>query len=336
MNNTTLQAPFKISGTGTHTPGRLITSQEIDQLAGYPQGTVENKTGVSKRFWADENETQADMGASAIRDALRDANYDISDIDCIVCASGTPHRPLPCTAACIQHALGESARGIPCFDINSTCLSFITALNLMAATIASGQHQRVVIVSAEKTSVGLNFRDVESAGLFGDGAVAFVVELDAAGSRGLLGHAMETDAKYSDICSIDGGGTELHAKYFTDLNSDHYLFRMDGPLLLKRILKTIKPFVLKVYANAGVVQSDIDWVVPHQASPRAMEIVRRFLGFPKERWINIVHEYGNCVAASIPMALHAARSDGRVRNGDTVLLLGTGAGIALAGAVIQL
>jgi len=334
MNPTALSV--KIRQSGLYIPSRAMLAEDVDRIAGYPPATVRSRTLVERRYWAGDAESQAYMGARAIEEALRESGCGIQDIDCIVCASGTPHRPLPCTASSIQHELGSDARGIPCFDIDSTCLSFITALNLMSAALACGQYKRVVIVSTEKTSVGLNYASVESSGLFGDGAVACIIERDPEGKSCILGSSMMTDAKYNDICRIEGGGTHLHAKMRDAQNASEYLFHMDGPLLLKRVLYSMKPFLADLYAASGITQRDIHCVIPHQASPRAMEIVRRFLGFQKQQWVSIVHEYGNCVAASIPMALHVARQRKQVTSGDTVMLLGTGAGIALAGAVIVL
>jgi 3-oxoacyl-[acyl-carrier-protein] synthase-3 len=276
------------------------------------------------------------MGARALQQAMERAECTLRDVDCIVCANGTFSRPVPCTASAIQCELGDDARGIPCFDIDATCLSFVTALNLMTAALFAGQYQRVAIISTEVASCGLNLRHVESAGLFGDGAAACIIEKDISGSGGIAGYHMVTDAKFNSICSIPGGGSDLPAQRYSQETASQYLFQMDGPLLLKRILRTIKPFLKELYNKAGCTQQDIRCVIPHQASPRGVEIVRDHLGFSEAQWFSIVEDYGNCIAASIPMALDIALTQGKVRTGDPVLLLGTGAGLSLAGAVVIL
>ena len=331
-----IQTPVKILGLGHHSPSRSVPSAEIDQLAGLTPGTTLNTTGIRQRFWISESESQAGMGAQALQKALLSANLSIQDIDCIVSANGTMCRILPCTASTIQRELGEDTRGIPCFDIDATCLSFICALNLMSTALAAGQYQRVAIVSTEVASPGINLNHIGSAGLFGDGAAACILGRPDNKKHGIAGFHMETDAHYNDCCAIPGGGSNLHAKYYTPETASEYLFQMDGPLLLKRTLKTIGPFLKKLYQKTGMNQEDIDYVIPHQASPAGMKMVRRNLKFPESRWHSIVRDYGNCVAASIPMALSMAHRDRAVREGDTVLLLGSGAGLSLAAAILVL
>lgn len=336
MNKLFTHLPFKITGTGHYLPLQKLSDLDLDRMADYPSGTTDKKTGVRYRYWRSEKESQAFMGSQALLSALEKSNDSIQNIDCIVCASGTSNQPLPCTASAIQKELGAEALGIPCFDIDATCLSFVTALNLMASTLTTGQYHRVAIISSEITSEGLNFEHVESAGLFGDGAAACIIEETPHSNTGMIGYHMATDARYNHICSIRGGGTDLPAKYYTPETKDAYLFQMDGPLLLKRMLRTIKPFLNELYTKSGITQQEIQCVVPHQASPKGMEVIRRFLGFRNDQWISIVRDHGNCVAASIPMALDIALSKQQISKGDTVLLLGTGAGIALAGSIIKL
>lgn len=176
----------KILGTGKHLPEKIVTDEELDERLGVPSGWVSKVTGVGMRHYVSGGETSSMMGARAAEAALKAAGLGFSDIDCLVCTSGTKEQPLPSTAVLIQRAMGQEDSGVPAFDLDSTCLSFVTGLDVMSYMVAAGRYRHVLLVSSEIASVGLNWAEKESAALFGDGAAAAVIGPAEEGSALLL------------------------------------------------------------------------------------------------------------------------------------------------------
>jgi 3-oxoacyl-[acyl-carrier-protein] synthase-3 len=332
---------FKILGSGTFRPTREVTSIELDNQLKRRHGWVEGKSGVKTRRFAGEKDTTVSMAANAVFSAFENAGWSkvaIGDIDCIISASGTMEQAIPCTASLIQKALGLSHMNIPCFDINSTCLSFLTALDNASALMAVGRYRRILLVSSDIPSLGLNWEHMESSLIFGDGAAAFIIERSNFGfsaSATVKASHMETYSVAANVCQVQAGGTKFHpSKQNGDL-SKLALFEMDGKAAYKVTAANIDGFLSTLFAGTGLQMRDIDLVIPHQASLLAMQHLRKKLKIPQDKLVDIFADHGNQIAASIPTAFHIARSDGRVKPGDNVLLIGTGAGISLAGMILQ-
>lgn len=330
-----MERKVKIIGTGVYLPKQRVTSDEMDRKLGVPAGWSLKKSEVRVRYFV-ENETAAEMGAFAAQAALQDAGLTFADIDCIVCASGTMQQPIPCTAALIQQAMGKGNSGVPSFDINSTCLSFLAALDVMSYLIAARRYQRILIVSTEVASVGLNWEHKESAVLFGDGAAAVIIGQAAAYEQSRIAASLietySTGASYSEI---RGGGTGLHAKFYDDVRMSDYMFHMDGQPIYKMASKLLPDFLERLLGSGNTAMSQFPIIIPHQGSAMAMRLISRKLGIAPEQLMNITSDHGNTIAASIPMGLHEAIHQGRVQRGDRILLLGTSAGLSLGGLVLE-
>ncbi|MGG4495098.1 beta-ketoacyl-ACP synthase III [Brevibacillus reuszeri] len=330
-----MERKIKVLGTGKYLPKRQVTADELDERLGVPAGWVEKKSGVSKRHYVTD-ETAAQMGARAALKALEAAGLSLHDIDCLVCASGTAQQEIPCTAALIQEELKLTRSGIPCFDINSTCLSFVTALDLMSCSMAMGIYERVLIVSTEISSVGLNWEQKESCILFGDGAAAVVIGRtpDTETAR-IIGSSMKTYSEGAHYSEIRGGGTQLHPSQYAQGREADFTFDMDGRKIFRLTSQRITGFVEQLLAAAFVKKEQLKAVIPHQASGMALRIMAGKLGFSDQQMVNILANYGNMIAASIPLTLHEAIQQGRIQRGDRVLLLGTSAGLSLGGVVLE-
>ncbi|MGD0665593.1 MAG: 3-oxoacyl-[acyl-carrier-protein] synthase III C-terminal domain-containing protein [Rhabdochlamydiaceae bacterium] len=317
--------PVKILGTGVHLPSKLVTSDELEKQLGYPAGTFEKSSGVRNRYHATD-ENSSDMGMMAAERALKAANMDKSELDAIVCVSGVPQQSLPTTAAIIHRKMG--LKSITAFDINSTCLSFLTGLFVMSHLITQGVYRNVLLVSSEIASVGLNPKDPKTASLFGDGAAAAIIGPSETG--GIIASHFETRSEYGESCQCEGGGTLLALK--DHIPRERHYFQMNGP----RLFKAAMPPVLKMIRSLKE-KSDrgIDLYIPHQASPLAVDTLQKKLGAPDSQFINIVRDYGNMIAVSIPFALHMAIEDGRLQRGNRALLLGTGAGLTIGGVLLE-
>ena len=325
----------KILGSGKYLPSKIVTSEELDEKLGLKNGWTEKKSGIKYRHYI-TTESSSEMGAYAIEAALKDANLTVEDIDCIVSTSGSMQQPIPCTAALIQKQLGWENTKIPCFDINSTCLSFVTGLDVMSCMIDSKRYKNIILVSTEVASNALNWNQKESCVLFGDGAVAFIIGqgIDTETSK-VIGSHMETFSKGADLTEVRGGGTKIHPREHSIETKDNYLFHMDGHGVFKLSLKVIDSFMDEFLKNCNLTIKDIDMVVPHQASGMAMKIMRKHLGLPEEKFMNIIENHGNTIAASIPMALHEGIKQGKIKRGDKVMLIGTSAGLSIGGVVLE-
>lgn len=334
---------IQLKGTGCYLPQRVVPSVELDERFGRPAGTYEGASGVKSRRYAGAEESSPVMGARAAMAALETARLKAGDIDLILGACGTPHQAIPCTAALIQREMGLENSGIPCFDVNSTCLSFLSAFHLATRLLQAGEYRNILVVSSEVASVGLNHSHLEAAALFGDGAAAAVIGVlpDDATSEPvteLLAYHMETYSSGADICEILGGGSGLHPSkedWRLRPNDERFLFNMNGPRIFKMASKVLSPFMRRLEEKSGAPLKHAALLIPHQASDSALEIVRRKLGVPPERFMKIIEHHGNMIAASLPLGLHYAIRDGRLKRGDTVYLLGTSAGFSIAGLVLR-
>lgn len=323
----------EISGTGKYLPKQQVTAEEMDEKLHVRKGWVEKKTGVHIRHFVND-ETASQMGALAAKEATKAAGLTLSDIDCIVCTSGTVEQAIPCTASLIQRELGEECVGIPSFDINSTCLSFLTGLDVMSTLVAVGTYRHVLLIASEIASVGLDWSHKESAGLFGDGAAAVVISRsEGRDSSHIICSNMETYSEGAELSQIRGGGTKVHPR--TTQAIEPYLFEMDGKAIYKLSAKLLPSFVDSLLLQASMKMKEFDLVVTHQASGMAMRLMAKKLGISREQMMYTLPSYGNMIAASIPLAIHEAITEKRLNRGDRVLLLGTSAGLSLGGMILE-
>jgi 3-oxoacyl-[acyl-carrier-protein] synthase III len=329
--------PLRMLGTGIAVSGDAVASEEMDRRLGLPAGTVEARTGVRQRFV--ERRPAAVPGAEAARAALRAAGLTLDDIDCLVAASGTPDQAMPSNASLLHHELGLSSRGIPSFDIGASCLGFLMALDVVSSLVASGRYRRVLIVASDIASCGLDWSKLESSGIFGDGAAAAVVGAGdgppAEGGAGILAASFLTLSEGVHACEIPGGGSRHHPSRIDQPFVPLAQFHMDGPVIFRLAGERLTDFVDGLLAQAGVTLADLHLVVPHQASGHALAFMRRRLRLRAEQVVDIFAERGNQVAASLPTTLHEAITSGRLRRGDTALLIGTGAGVQMGGLVLR-
>jgi len=326
----------KILGTGVYLPRKEVSAEELSKKLPVSPEWILKQSGVHTRYFASEDETASKMGAMAAREALQNAHVDLSEIDVIISTSGTPEMLIPCTAALIHKELQCNHSNIPAFDINSTCLSFVTGLDLISHMIDAKKYRKVLLISSEIASVGIDWSDPESATLFGDGAAAVVLGYpDKEEPSAILGSHAETHSDSSHLCIIEGGGTRLHAKHHSEETKKQYLFQMDGRGVFRKASQEIKRFVGKLLTEASISFEDVALYIPHQASRMALGIIKKKLAIEDAKWMQIVENHGNVIAASIPMALHQAIQQKRIKRGDKVALFGTSAGLSIGGVVFE-
>ncbi|HRF01279.1 MAG TPA: 3-oxoacyl-[acyl-carrier-protein] synthase III C-terminal domain-containing protein [Pirellulaceae bacterium] len=324
---------FRIIGSGSHLPAAIVTADEADRRAGVEAGWTMRHAGVVTRHECVLPETLATMAAAACRAAVADAGCDWSDLDLILDASTCRHQPIPCNAALVSAELGGEVSGIPCFDLQSTCLGFLVALEVVNALFAAGSRRRVLIVCSEAGLAGVDWRQPDSAALIGDGAAAVVVERQAPDGDWTYRHL--TLAEHRETCEVRGGAHSRPPYDYTPESDAEYRFRMDGPKLFRVALETLPGMVDELIGSTGIARSELT-VIPHQASPRAVAAVRRLLRVAPDRYVDRAAEFGNLAAASLPLMIDLERRAGRLRPGMPLLLLGTSAGYSQAGAIFRL
>ena len=315
----------RIVSTGFYAPPRVETAAELAPRLGKSEDWIIQHTGVARRRVSEE--PMEAMAAAAARRALGDG----PPPDLVINASLTPRQLIPDTSVFIQRELG--LEGTPSFSIHATCLSFLVALHNASALIGAGAYRRILIVSSEVGSLSRNFDEPESAALIGDGAAAAVLEAAGDTSSALLAYEMGTWPSGAELTELRGGGIRRHPN-LPGWSREDNLFHMNGPGVYKMARRRVALVLSRVLERAGLSRDDIDLVVPHQASGPALAAIARY-GFSEGRVVNIIADYGNCIAASTPMALHAAAEAGRLNRGDRVLLLGTGAGLSVGAAVLR-
>lgn len=314
-------------------------STEIDRELGRTPGWLERISGVRSRTVAGPGDSQEAMAARAARAALDDAGLAMADIDLLLFGAAVGRQPIPATAPLVKRELGGPDLAFPAYDVNATCLSALTALDLASLHIASGRARTVLVVTSEIASRALPWEtDPKTAGLFGDGAAALVVSADATGAGvglRLRDFLMETYCEAYDYCALAAGGTRFDFQTERETFAAHALFRMDGPEVFRLSAEKLPAFIASLLDRLGWRADEVDLVIPHQASPLALAHMARRSGFDSERVFNHVADTGNLIAASLPVALSSARAEGRIRPGMKILMIGTSAGLSLGGLGLE-
>jgi 3-oxoacyl-[acyl-carrier-protein] synthase-3 len=325
--------PVTIRGLGYELPQHRVTSAELLEAWSLPQGFVEQAAGVFERRYA-AHETTAGLAAAAARKALDAAGIEVEQVDAIVGASTVPQQAIPCTAAFVQRELSAPDGGSVCFDVNATCLSFLVALHNAAHLVAAGAYGTVLIFSSELGSRFLNPRQPQSAILFGDAAAAAVITRSQEGEGSAIHHAsFTTYSSGADYTQVVGGGTR-HSPNDPSTTREMNLFDMDGRSVFRMAARHLPPFLDCFFAATPWPREEVDCLVPHQASRHGLDLLTRGLGFKAEQVYSNLPQRGNCIAASIPLALAEAVESGRINRGDRVVLLGTGAGLTIGGIAL--
>jgi 3-oxoacyl-[acyl-carrier-protein] synthase-3 len=319
----------RISGTGSYLPPRRLTNADlVAELA--TQGIessddwIVERTGIRARHFVDAGVGSSDLGVEAAKRAIEAAGCQPADIDLIIVATSTPDMVFPSTAALLQNKLGIA--GCPVFDVQAVCSGFIYAMTVADAMIKTGTAKKALVVGAEVFSRILDFNDRTTCVLFGDGAGAVVLE--ASSEPGILATDIHADGKYSDILCVPGhvsGGAIL---------GDPVL-KMDGQAVFKLAVGVLEETARASLSKAGLMEADIDWLIPHQANIRIMQSTARKLKMPMDKVIVTVDQHGNTSAASIPLALdHGVRS-GKITKGQTLMLEGVGGGFTWGSVLLK-
>ncbi|WP_240374841.1 beta-ketoacyl-ACP synthase III [Bacillus piscicola] len=303
-----------IWGMGVYTEGREITNAEFEKTLDTSDEWIRTRTGIERRVFADDDIDTSDMAYYAAVDALNDAGIDASDLDMILVATVTPDYPFPSVSALLQERLG--AEHAAAMDISAACAGFIYGLSTADQFIKTGTYDNILVIGVEKLSKITDMNDRNTAVLFGDGAGAAVVG-PVAEDKGFLAFELGSD-----------GAGAMHIR-------QDPLLKMNGREVFKFAVRQMGESSLNVVEKAGLTKEDVDFLVPHQANIRIMEAARQRLDLPKEKMAVTVHKYGNTSSSSIPIAIVEERKNGKIKDGDLVVMVGFGSGLVWGSAAIR-
>ncbi|HAB7514746.1 TPA_asm: beta-ketoacyl-ACP synthase III [Listeria monocytogenes] len=325
---------LNIVGSGRVVPDTVKYSTEIDSELGVEPGFIEKKTGIAKRYF-DMTGTAAQLGAKAVRLALKDANLKYQDIDLIIAASGTPQQIIPCNASLLAEEFIDQKHDIPCFDVNATCLSFISAFEVATSFLTTGKYKNILVVSSESRDDALNKKHFESYSLIGNAAAAFIFSTEKSEKHQykIIDTKFCTYAEFAHAAEIRAGGSALYLAQET--HHDDYYFDMDGRKLVKVMLKNMPTYMTTFLNKNKISMEQIHHIVPHQASGPGIDILAKALKIPNERLVNIIADYGNTIAASIPFTFDYLLKTKEIASGEYILLAGTGAGVSIGTILLQ-
>jgi len=325
---------IKICAIEKYLPKKMISSETMDELTGGIKGRIEKNTGVKMRHHISEQENVSEMGAIALKKAIDKAKLNIADIDLLIFSGASFDYPVPHTSVIIKSKLTNDKVNFPCFDIDSTCLSFINALDVAQLYLQAGRYKRIAIVCSEVASVALTPRDEKVFGLFGDAAVACILE------------SSETEGynqKYIDFMNFPSGammanvgvGGIVNRGIHTPGTDMGYYFKMDGKNLIRLTIKHLDDFVERMEKAVDLKITDFDSIITHQTSKYGNNYFMSQFKLDPSKVVETLSIYGNCISASIPLGLeHYVNSTESLEN-KNILLLGSAAGVSLGQMVLS-
>lgn len=318
----------RVVATGAYLPSRILTNHDLERMVETRHEWIVERTGIGQRHIAAKNEMTSDLAIHAGKMALQRAGMDADAIDMLILATTTPDLTFPATATRVQHLLGMT-RGAA-FDVSAACSGFVYGLSLARALIASSQARRVMVIGAETFSRLLDWTDRTTSILFGDGAGAMILEAAASGEgeedRGILSCNIHSDGRYAELLHTSGGVS-------TTGNSGHIV--MQGKEVFRHAVTKMIESTQEALAEAHLPLSAVDWFVPHQANARILQAMAEKMELDAAKIVSAVGSHANTSAASIPLALHAAVEDGRIKPGHVLALPALGAGLTWGCCIIK-
>lgn len=318
----------RIKGVGSYLPAKILTNDDLARMVDTNDAWIVERTGIRERRIAAKGELTSDLATAAAKAALAHAGMEAGALDLIVLATATPDQTFPATAATVQANLGMT-RGAA-FDLQAVCSGFLYALTTADSLIRTGQGSRALVIGAEVFSRILDWKDRSTCVLFGDGAGAFVLEVEegmgTTADHGILGSKLHSDGRYRDKLYVDGGPSSTGVAG---------VVRMEGREVFRHAVTNISQVISETLAEHGIAAKDINWFVPHQANRRILEGTAKKLGLREETIVMTLDKHGNTSAASIPLAFDVAVKDGRIQRGDLVLMEAMGGGFTWGATLVR-
>ncbi|MBI4683926.1 MAG: ketoacyl-ACP synthase III [Nitrospirae bacterium] len=321
----------KIIATGSYVPERVMSNFDLEKIIDTSDEWIRERTGIRERRIAHEKEAASDLAYEAAKSALKRADIKAGDLDLIIVATVTGDMSLPATACLVQEKLG--IKKAAAFDVNAACSGFLYGLSIADSFIKSGAYKRILLVGAEVLSRITDWEDRTTCVLLGDGAGAVILEA-ADDDRGIMSTRLMSDGSLWDLLHVPGGGSRHPASKETVKKKMHYL-KMKGNETFKIAVRALENLVVETLKENKLKLSQLSLLIPHQANLRIIQATSERLGISMDRVFVNIEKYGNTSAASIPIALDEAVRQGRIRDGDYILLEAFGGGLTWASALIK-
>jgi len=317
----------RITGTGSYLPDQILTNAELATRVDTSDEWIFARTGIRERRIAKDGETTAGLAFQAAKNALDAAALSANDLDLVIVATTTPDNTFPSTATKVQALLGMEHGAA--FDVQAVCSGFIYALAIADTFIRAGQAKTVMVIGAEVFSRIIDWQDRSTCVLFGDGAGAVVVQAQEQSKGlplGILSTHLHSDGTLRDLLYTDGGPGS---------NATVGHVRMLGREVFRHAVTKLAAVVDEALKANDLTQDDIDWLVPHQANKRILDSTAKKLGLSAERVVITVDKHANTSAASVPLALDTAVRDGRIQEGQLILMEAMGGGLTWGAALVR-
>jgi 3-oxoacyl-[acyl-carrier-protein] synthase-3 len=321
----------KISALGTYLPPRLLTNADLEKLVDTNDEWIMSRVGIKERHIVDKGVATSDLAAEAARRALARRGIEASDLDAIIVATVTPDMMFPATACLVQDKIG--AKNVWGFDLQAGCSQFVYALQVGAQFIATGAHKKVMVIGADVMSSIIDYTDRATCVLFGDGAGAVILE-PSDDDSGLIDFMHEVDGSGGCSLYMPGGGS-LHPSSHETVDKKMHYVHQDGSAVFKFAVRKMSEACVDILKRNGLTGDDIDLMIPHQANLRIIHATAERLKLPLQKVIINIDRYGNTTGATIPLAMHTAIEQGKLKKGSLVLLAAVGAGFTVGTTLLR-
>lgn len=320
----------KVIGLGSFLPEKVLSNKDLEGMLDTSDEWIVSRTGIKERRLANETEHTSQMGIFAARKAIKNAKIDPEKIDLILVATCTPDYLFPSTAALIQREIG--AKNAAAFDLQAACTGYLYALSISKAYIESGLYKNILIVASEKISSIVDYQDRNTCVLFGDGAAAAVVSSEGSGLE-VQNVCLGTDGNHAELLMLPGGGSRVPATIESVESKQHFL-KMEGREVFKHAVRLMESAARQCLKNAGVDETAVSWLVPHQANIRIISAIAKRFKLPLDRVFKTVHKYGNTSASGVAIALDKLKSEETIQKDDNILLVAFGSGLTWGAALL--
>lgn len=319
-----------LRGVGIYAPPKILDNAQLEKMVDTNDEWIVQRTGVKERHISEPNEFASHMGIKAVEDLVANCNIPVDDVDLIILTTFTPDHFSPHTSALVQGHFGMKNCGT--MDLGAGCTGFTYALCTADALVSMGQFKKVLVVTSETISKVTDYSDRKTCILFGDAATACVVERAPAGSEGAFyGSVFSTDGELAENVMRSGLSDDVHGVCALKPG----FFQQDGQNVFKYVIRKAPRGIDALLAKTGLSMSDIDWFIPHSANMRIIDSLAAKTGFPMERILTSVEQFGNTSTSSIPLALWRGLKDSRVKKGDLIMFYGFGGGLTHGGTIVR-
>jgi len=321
----------KITALGTYVPPRVLSNADLEKMVDTTNEWIMERVGIRERHIVDKGVAASDLAVAAVKNLLESHPFDLQEVEMIIVGTVTPDMMYPSTACLVQHKLG--IRNTWGFDVSAGCSGFVYALNAGVSFIETGKYKKVLVIGSDVNSSMTDYTDRAVCIIFGDGAGAVLLE-PSQGDEGVIDHVAQVEGMGGEFLFMPGGGSLNPATHETVDQKMHYIHQ-DGKNVFKYAVKKMSEMTERILEKNGLTGKDIDCFIAHQANRRIITATADRLGMPMEKVIINIDRFGNTTAGTIPIAMHTAMEEGKLKKGDMLLVAAVGAGFTSGATLLR-